>query len=221
MSKVESAVIPTLQITSSWQLVLKWIGASAIAVPLAVLLHEVGHLLAYLTFGFQGAALHYSSATYTLEKMFWQTVYRGNLAAATSMIPAWKVGVATAAGISITCVVTILCCLFVAKKGPHPLAVALGIFSPVRFLSGIPTLLVWFSGKPVRTGTDEAHLAALTGIPVVLLIFAGLLFLLLTWIWLVRSIPKRQRWVSLGSLFTGLVVGIFVYFWLIGPSLLP
>lgn len=221
MSNVESAVLPTLQITSSWRLALRWIGASAIAVPLAVLLHEFGHLLAYLTFGFQGVALHYSSSTYSLEKAFWQQVYRGNLAAAASLIPPWKVGLATAAGIFISCVVTLVCCFFAARKSPHPLVVALGIFSPVRFLSGIPTILVWLSGKPVRAGTDEAHLAVLTGIPVVLLIVAGLLFLLLAWVWLVRSIPKRHRRISLGGLVTGLAVGAFFYFWLIGLWLLP
>jgi len=77
------------------------------------------------------------------------------------------------------------------------------------------------SGKPVRAGTDEAHLAVLTGIPLLLLIFAGLLVLVLAWVWLVRRIPKDQRWISLGSMISGLALGIFLYFWLIGPRLLP
>ena len=42
MSNVESAIIPGIRITSTWQLALAWIGASIVAVPLAVLLHEVG-----------------------------------------------------------------------------------------------------------------------------------------------------------------------------------
>lgn len=221
MSNAESVVMSALQIAPSWRHALKWIGASAIAVPVAVLLHELGHLLAYVIFGFQGTELHYSSSTYSLEKTFWQQVYRGNLPAAASMIPLWKVGLATAAGIFITCAVTFVCWFFVAKKSPHPLVVALGIFSPVRFLSGIPTLLVWLSGKPVRAGTDEAHLAALTGIPVVLLIIAGVLFLLLAWVWLVRRIPKRQRRISLGGLVLGLAAGGILYFRLAGPWLLP
>lgn len=221
MSNIESAIIPTLKINSTWRLALKWFGASAVAVPLAVLAHELGHLLAYLTFGFQGVALHYSSSTYTLEKAFWQQVYSGNLPTAASMIPIWKVGLATVAGIFMTCAVTAVCCFLAAKKGPHPLVVALGIFCPVRFLSGIPTLLVWFSGKPVRAGTDEAHLAVLTGIPVVLLIAAGVLFLSLAWVWLIRSIPKLQRRISLGGLTLGLLAGAFLYFWWIGVWLLP
>lgn len=221
MSHVESAILPSFQITSSWRLALKWFGTSVIAVPLSVLLHELGHLVAYLAFGFEGVALHYSSATHALERTFWQHVYRGNLSAAALLLPPWKVGLATAAGILVTCAVTLLCCLIAVKKNPHPLLVALGIFSSLRFISGIPVMLSWFLGKPVRGGTDEAHLAVLTGIPVVFLVFAGLLFLLVTWTWFIRSIPKNQFLISLPGLVLGIATGWFLYFWLVGPWLLP
>ena len=220
MSHVESAIIPGVRITSTSRLAAMWIGAAVIAVPLGVLLHELGHLLAYLAFGFQGVALHYSSATYSVEKMFWQQIYRGNLAVAASITPLWKVGVATVAGLLVTYLVTLVCCL-VTRKSPHSFVIALGIFAPVRILSGLPTIPAALSGQPVRSGTDEAHLAALTGIPVVFLIFAGLLLLVLAWIWLFRSIPKNQRGVCLGSLVFGLALGIVLYFWGIGVWLLP
>jgi hypothetical protein len=117
-------------------------------------------------------------------------------------------------------VVTFVCCLL-ARKNPHPLVIALGIFAPVRFLSGLPTIRGWLAGKPVRAGTDEAHLAALTGVPILLLIFAGLLFLLLVWIFLFRRFPRDHRWVSLVSLISGLALGVYLYFSVIGPWLLP
>jgi hypothetical protein len=221
MSKIESAIIPTVGVTSTWRLASTWIGASVIAVPLGVLLHELGHLLAYLAFGFQGAVLHFNSATHALENTLWQQIYRGNFAAAASMMPLWKVGVATAAGILVTCAVTVVCCVFAAMKGAHPLVVALGIFAPLRFLSGVSTIPVALSGRPVRAGTDEAHLAVVTGIPLIVLVFAGLLFLVLAWIWLGRSIPKDHRWVSLAGLVSGLALGIFLYFRVTGPWLLP
>src|SRR5690349_3086721 len=99
MSNVESAIIPSVRITSTWRLALVWIAASVVAVPLGVLLHELSHLLFNLGFGFQGVVLHYSTTTYAVEKTFWQTIYRGNLAAAAAMIPLWKVSLTTAAGI--------------------------------------------------------------------------------------------------------------------------
>lgn len=216
-----AAISHSVRISSAWRLAATWIGASVIAVPLGVLLHELGHFVAYWAFGFQGVALHYASATHSVERTFWQLVYTGKVGPAASLLPLWQVGLATTAGILFTYVVTIACCIFAARKSPHPLAIALGIFAPVRFLSGIPTIVAVLSGKPVRAQTDEAHLAVLTGIPLLLLNFAGLLVLVLAWIWLLRRIPKDHRWLSLGSLISGLALGIFVYFSLLGPRLLP
>jgi len=220
MSNVASAVIPGIRITATWRLASTWIAAAIVAVPLGVLLHELGHFVAYLAFGFDGVALHYSSATHAIERTFWQQVYRGNVAAAASMIPLWKAGIATAAGILVSCALTFVCCLW-ARKSPQPLAIALGIFAPFRFLSGISTIPALLSGRPIRVGSDEAHLAALTGIPLIVLIFAGLLFVVLAWILLIRSIPKDHRLISLGSLVAGLAIGVFLYFSVIGALLLP
>ena len=220
MSSV-AAISHDVRITSTWRLAATWIGAAIIAIPLGVLLHELGHFLAYWTFGFQGVALHYSSSTHAVEQRFWQLVYSGNVERAASLLPLWKVGLATTAGILATYVVTIGCCVFAAKKSPHPLVIALGIFAPVRFLSGIPTIVAALSGQRVSAGTDEAHLAALSGIPVLLLNVTGLLVLVLAWIWLLRRIPKDHRWVSLVSLILGLAFGMFLYFGVLGPRLLP
>ena len=220
-SSVETAVIPNVRITSTWRLVATWIGASVIAVPLGVLLHELGHVLAYWAFSFQGVALHYSSSTHTVERTFWQLVYRGDFPAAASMLPLWKAALGTAGGIVITCLVTFACCVLAARKNPPPLAIALGIFAPVRFLSGLPIILAALASKPIRASTDEVHLALMTGMPVRLPVIAGLLVLAGAWIWMVRRIPKDHRRISLASLVAGLAFGIFVYFWVIGPWLLP
>jgi hypothetical protein len=99
--------------------------------------------------------------------------------------------------------------------------IALGVFAPVRFLSGLPAIVAIATGKRASTGTDEAHLAALTGIPLLLLNFMGLLVLVLAWIWLLRQVPKDHRRVSLVSLISGLALGMFLYFALLGPRLLP
>jgi len=221
MSTLESTISHDVRVASTWRLAATWIGAAVIAVPLGVLVHELGHFLAYSAFGFQGVALHYSSATHSVERTFWQLVFSGKVGAAAALLPLWKVGVSTAAGIVFTYLVTIACCIFAARKSPHPLVIALGVFAPVRFLSGLPTITAILSGKRAGTGTDEAHLAALTGIPLLLLSFTGLLVLVLAWIWLVRRIPKDHRWVSYGSLLSGLALGIFLYFFLLGPRLLP
>lgn len=221
MSAVDLASSPDVRITSTSRLAAMWIGAAVIAVPLGVLLHELGHLLAYWAFGFQGVALHYSSSSHAVEKTFWQLVNSGNVERAASLLPLWKVGLATTAGIVITYLVTFTCVAIATWKSPHPLAIALGIFAPVRFLSGLPTIVATLTGKAVKASTDEAHLAALTRIPVLLLNVVGLLVLALAWVWLFRRIPKDHRSVSVVSLIAGLAIGIFLYFWVLGPRLLP
>ena len=221
MSTAEIASSPSVRITSTWRLAATWIGAAVVAVPLGVLLHELGHFLAYRAFGFQGVALHYSSSTHAVEKTFWQLVYSGNVERAASMLPLWRVGLATTAGIVFTLLVTFACLAYATWKSPHPLAIALGLFAPVRFLSGLPTIVAALSGKAVRATTDEAHLAALSGIPLVLLNVLGLGVLVFAWIWLLRRVPKDHRSVSLVSLISGLALGIFLYFWVLGPRLLP
>jgi hypothetical protein len=221
MSTVELATTHSVRITSTWRLAATWIGTAIIAVPLGVLLHELGHFLAYWAFGFQGVALHFASATHSVERTFWQLVFTGRVAAAAELLPLWKVCLATAAGIGFTYLVTIACCIFATWKSPHPLVIALGVFAPVRFLSGLPTVVAILSGKRAGIGTDEAHLAALTGIPLLLLSFMGLLVLVFAWVWLLRRIPKDNRWISLGSMVFGLALGIFLYFSVLGPRLLP
>jgi len=221
MSSIESTIINSDRETSLSRVALTWIGASVIAVPLGVLLHEFGHYLVYRAFGFEGAALHYSSSTYALERTVWQFVHRSDFAGAAATIPLWKVGAATAAGLVATCVVTLACYFYAARKSANPFVVALGVFAPVRFLSGIPTIPVLLAGRPIRAGTDEAHLAALTGIPLIVLISAGLLFLALVWIFMFRSIPRDHRLISVGGLVSGLALGFVFYFLMIGPRLLP
>jgi len=220
MSSV-AAISHSAPMTSTWRLAATWIGSAVVAVPLGVLLHELGHFLAYWAFGFQGVALHYSSSTHTVERTLWQLIYRGDFGAAASLLPLWKVGLATTAGLLATYVVTVGCCVLAARKSPHPLVIALGLFAPVRFLSGLPTIVTVLSGKTIRAQTDEAHLAVLTGIPLLLLNFAGLLVLVLAWIWLLRRIPKDHKGISLVSLVSGLALGIFLYFSVLGPRLLP
>ena len=221
MSTLESTVIGDVRVASTSRLAATWIGAAVVAVPLGVLLHELGHFLAYTAFGFQGVALHYASSTHSVERTLWQLVFSGKVEAAAALLPLWKVGLATTGGIVSTYLVTIACCIFAARKGPHPLVIALGVFAPVRFLSGLPAIVAIATGKRASTGTDEAHLAALTGIPLLLLNVMGLLVLVFAWIWLVRRIPKDHRWVSYGSLVSGLALGIFLYFFVLGPRLLP
>lgn len=221
MRTAETINVPSQAATSFLPQTLTWAGASALAVPVAVLLHEFGHFAAHLIFGFNGSTLHYSSTTYELERPFWQQVFRGDFQAASGILPLWKVATATAAGLLLTYAVVVACCYVVSHYRAQPFVVGLGLVSPLRFVSGVPSLIALVSGRTLRPGTDEANLALLTGIPSTLLIVLGLAVLGGGWFRLIRSLPREHRVANIGGLLIGIALGMVVYFKFAGPWLLP
>lgn len=224
MSTAETINAPARGATSFLPQALTWAGASALAVPAAVLLHELGHFAAHQIFGFQGSALHYSSTTFQLERPFWQQVYRGDFQAAAGMLPLWQVAASTAAGLLLTYAVVAACCYFVWRYQSHasqPFVVGLGLVSPLRFVSGLPALVALVQGRALRSGTDEANLALLTGVPSVLLVLLGLLVLAGGWFWLIKTLPREQRVAKVSGLIVGIALGMVAYFKFVGPWLLP
>lgn len=221
MRTAETIDVPSRGATSSLPQVLTWAGASALAVPVAVLLHEFGHFAAHMVFGFKGSALHYSSTTFDLERPFWQQVYRGDFQAAAGLLPPWQVAASTAAGLLLTYAVVAACCYFVWRYKSQPFVVGLGLVSPLRFISGVPALIALVQGRTLRSGTDEANLALLTGIPSILLVLLGLAVLAGGWFWLVKTLPREQRLAKASGLIVGIALGMVVYFKFVGPWLLP
>ncbi|MET0622048.1 MAG: hypothetical protein ABW250_03610 [Pyrinomonadaceae bacterium] len=207
--------------SARWRQTLTWAGAATLAVPAAILLHEAGHLLAHVWFGFADSTLHYSSATYGVEKAFWQQVNAGNLQAAASLVPLRQAAASIAAGLFVTYALVIVCCCAAARFRPHPALVALGLASLMRFPACLPLLFKSLAGRPLRSGADEVHLATLTGIPPALLLAAGLLTLVVGVLWLARTIPRQTRGPAFAGLAAGLAVGLVLYLSLLGPWLLP
>ena len=148
--------------------VFTWIVAAIIAIPVAVLAHELGHFFVYRAFGLPGATLHYESSTYDLEDRFWSLYRSGRLHAAAEVAAPWKVGTATAAGLVVTYVMTIAGCIAAtATRTLQPVAVTVTLAANLRAIPiAVSVIRTWGSGN-IR-GTDEAHVAELTGIPEVL-----------------------------------------------------
>lgn len=220
MRSAETISIPT-RAAGAWQHALRWAALTALAVPFAVLLHELGHFASHLLLGLKGTALHYSSTTYELERAFWVAYRDGGAQAAGAVIPVWKVAASTAAGLIVTYAVVAACCLFVSRRGPHPFVVGLGLVSPLRFVANVPALVAWFSARALRTGTDEANVSVMTGLPVQLLIVLGLVALAVGWLWLITRLPRERRAATAAGLVAGVAAGMLLYFKFAGPLLLP
>jgi hypothetical protein len=194
----------------------RWFLAGMLAMPLAVLAHEAGHFIANLVLGMSEVVLHYTSTTHAYEDAFWLAYTGGDPKAAALLIAPWKVALASAAGLLVTYGMTLLAAERMARA-PHPLAAALTLGANLRALPAA-VLLARTSGT--LGSSDEARLAALTGIPEVLLVLAALASLGFAAQWTFRHIPPPDRGVSFAACAGGLVAG-FVVWALAGPFVLP
>jgi hypothetical protein len=174
------------------------------AVPLMTMVHELGHFVAYRLFGFETRVLHYASATAT----------------PTPAHPAWQLGLAAAAGPTVSLLALVGCCVFVRRRGPHPIAVTNGLATVIRlpFVTASASLL--FGDRAPRLLVDELiaatafHVSALTIIvPEVCLVCVAAIWLLSRWLACGRS--------AILCTLMGTVVGAGLYFGVMGPVLLP
>ena len=201
--------------------VVAWGLSGLFAFPVAVLSHELGHYVLYRVFGFRGSAMHYGSASFVAADAFWRHVRSGDLAGASAIAPTWQVALASAGGLLVTYATIVLCCALARRVPPPPLAIAVGLIAPVRFLSGIPMVLAALTNPRFTAETDEGSVAQLLGVPGWPLAAVGLVSLVATWVWLARRSGVRTRQLAVAALVAGMVGGGFLYATLLGPWLLP
>jgi hypothetical protein len=203
---------------------LRWAAWGGLSVPLAVLSHEFAHFLAYVAFGFPGARLHFSSASFAGSTQFWQYVQAGDHAAAAAQLALWKVGVASIAG-PILSYLSIALCLWLARRRLHPLlhplVLAMLIVAPIRFLGSALVLFGNLMHRSMARGSDEAHAAALLPIPEGLLHVIGVALLIVAWVTVVKVTRREARGARFIALVLGVVGGGLLYALVIGPVLLP
>ena len=130
----------------------------------------------------------------------------------------WKVAVELTGGLVVPYVM-VIGGIIIGARTPHPLAVAMAVVPDVRsLLVALSVAATW--GRDVAGGSDEAHLAAITGIPEALLIVLGLTSLIASVFWVLSRVPRRERTMSVLSTIVGIAAGMILYF-LAGPHLLP
>ena len=171
------------------------VAGGAIAFPIAVLVHELGHFGAFAAFGFPDPVLRYSSTSWSGSGEFDRLIRAGDVEAATALVQPWQMAVSVAAGVMVTYLTIIACVFAVRRFGPGPLSLVLGVglVTPLRWLGAIPIFVSRLRGRLQSTSnTDEGWLAALTGIPETLLLLLGLTCLVLGYWFLVTAIPRGR-----------------------------
>jgi len=201
---------------------LQWIAWSLPAFPVAVLAHELGHLLWFKVFGFGGVTLHFASVSYAKQDEFWQLARHGRLAEAAAVVPLSEIGLAGAMGIAVTYATLIGAAWLTHKRHAHPFVVAVGLAAALRFIIGIqilPRLLTTSDQMP--SGTDEGLVSAVTGIPEALLWGIGFAIVVSSWYFIIRGLPKGSRLAQFGLTVVGGMLGAVAYVGWIGPRLMP
>jgi hypothetical protein len=196
----------------TWKQLLQVTGITIVAMPVTILLHEMGHYISGLIFGFPNLVLHYGSVTDTAKEQHF---------------PLWQIGVTAAAGPFITLLFTICCCIYIRRRKPDIAVIILGITAPVRwliigFFYYISILRVWIRGSKFAEtpNFDEYNIAHSLGISLPLLVTIEIIFLLFTWLFLARKIPANSRRRDLLFILFGIILGIALWSF-IGPLLLP
>ena len=201
------------------------VAGGAIAFPIAVLVHELGHFGAFAAFGFPDPVLRYSSTSWSGSGEFDRLIRAGDVEAATALVQPWQMAVGVAAGVMVTYLTIIACVFAVRRFGPGPLSLVLGVglVTPLRWLGAIPIFVSRLRGRLQSTSnTDEGWLAALTGIPETLLLLLGLTCLVLGYWFLVTAIPRGRRMhVVVPTLVGAVAVGGPLWVLWLGPLMLP
>lgn len=205
----------------AWLLAFGRAVVAALAFPVAVLLHELGHFAAYLVFGFSGVVLSFASVGWQGRHEFWRLVEAGDLAGAAAFAEPWQVAIGVAAGPVMT-YITLVACILVARRYRAPaLVLAIGLITPLRWLPAGVILVHRLLGRTMfGSGTDEGRLALL-GFPEPLLLLLGLVGLIGGWTLLVRAVPRGSRTRRLAPVLAGIVAGGFAWARWLGPLLLP
>lgn len=196
------------------------LAAAAAAFPIAVLTHELGHLLVYLLLGVPGVELHYASASFAGSEAFWEHIRAGDRARAAQIAPVAGVAASSGAGLAIS-FITVLACAVLASRGrTHPFIAGLGLAASLRFLVALPALLVTVRGQPLTGNIDELNFALLTGVPATLLFVVGAIWLLGAWFFILRAL-LRHGYRDAVTVVGGVVLGGILYAGVLGPLVLP
>ena len=92
----------------------------AIAFPVAVFVHELGHFGVFAAFGFPDPVLRYASTSWSGSGEFARLMRAGDMEAAAALVQPWQVAIGVAAGVIISYLTVIACVLAVRRFGPGP-----------------------------------------------------------------------------------------------------
>ncbi|MCY3929935.1 MAG: hypothetical protein OXG81_16860 [Acidobacteria bacterium] len=222
MERQETGQVPLRE----WLRSGKWLAGlagGAIAAPIGIQLHELGHFAVNVACGFPDNVLRYASVSWTGSSEFRRLWRAGDVEAAAAIAEPWQVALSAAAGPIVSYLTAIGFVLWVRRYGPGPLSLVLGsgFVAPLQGVAAIPVIAIDLFGGGFRGNQDEANFAAITGIPASLAVLPGLICLVFGYWFLVTAFPRGQRSRAVGPPLVGVALGIALWGSVLGPQVLP
>lgn len=199
-----------------------WAGAAAVAFPIVVLSHELGHYATARALGFSDVRLHFMSVSAPEMEAFWMEYVHIGTPPATLGISITHALAPILAGLAVTYLTIVGCAALVVRGHYRPMIVMMGLVAPIRFYLSAGVAWAWLRGRSIPlTSEDESRLAAGTHAPEGLWVAVGVIVSLIASAYIVGAIRcKIPRGTLLRAVF-GLILGVLLYGGVIGPILLP
>ncbi len=199
------------------------LAGGAIAAPIGIQLHELGHFAVGVAYGFPDTVLRYASVSWTGSSEFRRLWRAGDVEAAAAIAEPWQVALSAAAGPIVSYLTAIGFVLWVRRYGPGPLSLVLGsgFVAPLQGAAAIPVIAVDLFVGGFTGNQDEANFAAIMGIPASLAVLPGLICFLLSYWFLVTAFPRGQRLRAVMPPLLGVALGIALWGSVLGPLVLP
>ena len=184
-----------------------WVLFAALAGPIGIILHELGHFLVAHAFGFPDVVLHFGSVSD---------------GAAETGAPQWQQGLQAGAGPLVTLVLLGICCGATVRFGAQPWIVGPGFAVGIRSaLVGLAYLSARLRGTYRTADIDELNFARSLDLSMDAVMATSTALVLVCWILLASSISSGGRLKSLMAPAAGTAVGIILYVNWLGPWVLP
>jgi hypothetical protein len=201
-----------------------WLLTAAVAGPVGVVLHELGHYAAAVALGLPDVRLHFSSVSYANSEEFWQTLAAGDRAAAAAIHPLAYAAATALAGPVVTALLSLACAFVLAVSRPAEVVAA--FCSAMALTAGIRSsvsVYYMFWVRPTfpdaRPSFDEIDAARAFDIQIDWIVWPTLACIAVSWI---LTLPRLRPnwWLKAPIALVTPVLGIALWSQ-VGPFVLP